>query len=93
MGSLSTLTTAVGRFTEKSQLDKFEAFLEREKSGLGSLHESLSRAVDTIKENLAWNEKYMKEFIDHLHELNSAPVKMISITLAAVALLCLYILN
>lgn len=93
MGSLGTLTTVVGRFTEQSQLTKFEAFLEREKSGLGNLHESLIKAVDTAKENLAWNEKYMKDFIDHLHELNSAPVKIISISLAALALLCLCILN
>jgi hypothetical protein len=93
MGSLGTLTTVVGRFTEQSQLTKFEGFLEREKSGLGLFHDSLSKAVDTVKENLAWNEKYMKEFIDHLHELNSAPVKMISISLAAIALFCLYIFN
>lgn len=93
MEDLGTLTTVVSRFTEQSQLIKFEAFLEREKSGLGNLHDSLSKAVDTVKENLAWNEKYMKEFIDHLHELNSAAVKMISVSLASIALLCLYILN
>lgn len=93
MSSLGTLTTVVGRFTEQSQLTKFEAFLEREKLGLGNLHDSLSKTLDTAKENLAWNEKYMKEFIDHLHELNSATAKMISLSLAAIALMCLYILN
>lgn len=91
--NLGTLSTVVGRFTEQSQLTKFEDFLEKEKSGLGELHTSLSSAVDVAKENLAWDEKHMKEFIGHLYELNSAPMKMISISLAAIALVCLYILN
>ena len=83
----------MGRFTEQSQIEAFQDFLEQQETGLGANFDSLNNAVATANENLEWNQNYMTDFVDYLHELNSAPVKLISISLAALALLCLYVLN
>ncbi|XP_070495806.1 membrane alanyl aminopeptidase [Chironomus tepperi] len=93
IGDLSALTTTVGRFTSEEQLKKFESFLEAEKEGLGSLHASLTNAVNTAKANLEWDDKYMKEFINHLHEISSASIKVISMIVSALTLFTLYLFN
>jgi len=93
IGDLSALSTTVGRFTSEEQLKKFESFLEAEKDGLGSLHASLSNAVNTAKTNFEWNDKYMKEFINHLHEISSASIKVISLIVSAFTLFTLYLFN
>lgn len=87
------LSTVVGRFTTSAQLEKFEAFLTAEEKGLGDLHASLVSAVTTAKNNLEWDDKYMTEFIKHLHEINSATTKLVSLFLSAFTLLSLYMLN
>lgn len=93
IGDLSALTSTVGRFTSEEQLKKFESFLEAEKDGLGSLHTSLSSAVNTAKANFEWDDKYMKEFINHLHEISSASIKVISMIVSVFTLFTLYLFN
>jgi hypothetical protein len=93
MGDLSHLTTTVGRFTTSAQLAKFEAFLEREKTNLGTLHATLSTAVATVRANLEWDEKYMSAFVKRLHEINSASVRIVSAVLTFVTLISLYLVN
>lgn len=87
------MTSTVGRFTNQDQLKKFESFLEAEKDGLGGLHESLKNAVSTAESNFEWDDKYMKEFINHLYEISSAPIKVISMIVSAFTLFTLYVLN
>ncbi|KAG5684937.1 hypothetical protein PVAND_014145 [Polypedilum vanderplanki] len=93
LGDLATLTTVVGRFTSKAQVEKFKAFLEKEKDNLGDLHSSLSNALTTVNSNLEWDEKYMTAFIKHLNEINSASVKIFSVILSVVTLISLYLFN
>lgn len=95
MGNLNTLETVAGRFTTNDQFSKYQTWLEAQKTNLGDSYDSLSKSMATAKAtNLAWDDKYMKEFMEHLSTLkSSAPVKVISILISAISLVVLYLFN
>lgn len=92
---LGTLSTVAGRFTTKEQFDKYQIFLDGQKTDLGATaYDKLSKDLTSARENLVWDEKYMKEFMEHLTKLkSSAPVKVISILVSAISLAVLFLFN
>lgn len=93
MGGLGTLSTIAERLTTKQEVDNFEAFLNEKKTDLGDSHDSLLKSLAKARTNLEWDNKYFKEFTDHLTKLkNSAPMKSISLIMAALlfAVLCIF---
>lgn len=94
MGSLGTLSTVAGRFTQKKQFEDYEAWLDTKTTELGAAHATLKASSTKSRENLVWDDKYMKEFMDHLTKLkSSAPAKVISIFISVISVAVLYILN
>lgn len=93
MGNLNTLTTVAGRFTTADQFVEYEAFLKTIQTDLGTSYDSMVSSMNAARKNLDWDQKYMKEFMEHLHKLNSAPAKAISILVTIISLAVLSILN
>lgn len=55
---------------------------------------SLNNALTSAKANLEWDEKYMKELMDHLNYLkDSAPAKIVSIFVTLISFTTLYLFN
>lgn len=93
MGNLNSLTTVAGRFTTASQFEEYEAFLKTIQADLGASYEPMLSSLNAAKKNLDWDQKYMVDFMEHLHKLNSAPAKAISILVTIISLAVLSIFN
>jgi hypothetical protein len=93
LGNWNVLTTIAGRFTTPEQVKMFTDFIQQNKIYLVSALDSLNSAADAANANLEWDDKYMSEFIKHLHKLNSATAKAISVVLGMFSLLFLYLFN
>lgn len=95
MNGLGTLDSVAERFTTVEEFDKYEAFLNAQKTNLGDLYDTRLKNMNTAKtNNLAWDQQYMKEFMDHLTKLkNSAPMKTISVFVSIISLAVLFLFN
>lgn len=80
------LTTVAERFTTIDQFTKYQKFLDDKKTDLGDAYDSLGASLTTAKTNLDWDNKYGKEFFDHLIKLkNSASIKSISTIVSVIS--------
>lgn len=92
---LGILSSIAGRFTSTAEFDEYEKFLTDNKNTLGdSLHGSLLSSMNTLKKNnLDWDEKRMKDFMNYLEEVNGATMTMFSVILSTFTVTILYIFN
>lgn len=91
---LGYLTTIAGRFTEASQFEKYEKFLEDNRVVLGTELTTLTNDLKLLKDfNLKWDNEKMKAFMDYVEEINGAALTTFSVILSTITITILYILN
>lgn len=94
IGNYGILNTIAGRFTRAEQFEKYMNWLETTRSELGASHPALVSAANAAMiGNLDWDQKYMREFMDHLREISSATAKAVSIVVSLISFIILYFMN
>lgn len=76
MGSYSSVASEISsiasRFTTKEQHDKLDAFIKKNGSKFGGSEKTLTKALNTVKENLEWSEKRLPPVVNYLHKFKNS---------------------